>query len=39
MSVLVLLAAAPVVALLILAYDWLKERWAQRQPDDRPGPA
>jgi hypothetical protein len=33
MSVLLLLAAAPVLALLILAYDWLKERWARR---DRP---
>jgi hypothetical protein len=31
MSVLVLLAAAPVLALLIVGYDWLKERWAQRQ--------
>jgi hypothetical protein len=31
MSVLVLLAAAPVLALLILAYDWLRERWAQLQ--------
>jgi hypothetical protein len=31
MSVLLLLAVAPVLALLILAYDWLKERWARRQ--------
>jgi hypothetical protein len=30
MSVLFLLTVAPVVALLILAYDWLKERWARR---------
>jgi hypothetical protein len=29
MSVLLLLAVAPVLALLILAYDWLKERWAR----------
>jgi hypothetical protein len=29
MSVLLLLAAAPVLAVLILAYDWLKERWAR----------
>jgi hypothetical protein len=31
MDVLVVLGAVPVVALLILAYDWLKERWARRR--------
>jgi hypothetical protein len=29
MSVLFLLAVAPVLALVILACDWLKERWAR----------